>query len=326
MTLTERLIAEPFDDELRLVIADAMQQAGDPQGELAILQSRPIDTPELVTRQAELVQQVLGIGEPLDLADEKQILGVTWHLGWLRRARLQLVNFDEAPVSAHAHLERLLASPASRLLEQFELVVDTLWTRDVLVEEYLDRLIARGPYPAMRILAIGGFVTDGWPDRDISAVYVANRHSPDGDAAISQLVRMCPRLEELRVEGNVFELGPVELPQLRVLELRTSSLGKAALGGLERSRLPALERLVLWFGSCEYGHGDPCEASDVLRFVRTLRGPLRHLALANLPCADEVVDALVDAELPVLARLEHLDLSLGTLSRVDALIALRPQL
>jgi hypothetical protein len=115
-----------------------------------------------------------------------------------------------------------------------------------------------------------------------------------------------------------------------VFEICTSSLGTTSLEALDATTWPALERLVLWFGDCEYGGGDPCVADDVAAFVRNLEGKcpqLHHLALANSMCIDGILDEL--AATPPRALFERLtgfDVSLGTLGGVDALIALRPML
>lgn len=315
------LLESPFDDELRLVVADAMQQAGNPQGELAILQSRSLDDPAIRTRHDELVHQILPVAAPFS-DDPDQILAVAWHLGWIHRARLQLTSWNEAATAPMQHLEALLASPASRLIEHLELRVGTRWSREAIVEDYLMKLIEHAPYPALRTIEIGCAIVDSHPERDISAVYICNH---PGWVAWSRFANLCPRLEVLRVAGNVFEMGPLALPELRELAIRTSSFGQIALAGFDRSTLPALERCTVWFGDCGHGAIDQCEPADIIGLVHHLDEHcprLQHLALANLPCADGVIDALPAAGL--LGRLVSLDLSLGTLASVDSLVALRP--
>lgn len=309
----ERLLEHPFDDELRLVVADAMQQAGDPRGELAILQSRSLDDPAIRARHDELVDQLLPIPDP-------QVLGVSWHLGWIRRACLSLTARTTSSGTPMEYLAMLLASPAAGLIEELELSAGAGGPRSLMVEDYLMKLIEHAAFPALRTFEIGCAT-----EREISAVYICNH---PGWVAWSRFANLCPRLEVLRVAGNVFEMGPLAGPELRELAIRTSSFGQIALAGFEESTLPALERCTLWFGECGYGAVDACEPADVVRLLRKLDAEcpdLRHLALANSPCADGLVDA-IPATLGLLDRLESLDLSLGTLADAGALVALRPQL
>ena len=134
----------------------------------------------------------------------------------------------------------------------------------------------------------------------------------------------------MRLHGNVAQIGDLVLPRARVVEVCTSALGKEALDGLARATWPALDRLVLWFGDCEYGYADPCDPDEVARFVRTLASAcphLTHLAVANSPWTDEILEDLA-ASPPeaLLARLTGFDVSLGTLgpAGVDALVRMRP--
>ena len=335
--LFEALWANPFDDEHRLVVADALQQIGDPQGELAILQHRRADN--LRVRERELIAQIAGDVAWLDRASDTQVIGLLWHLGWIRRARLQLHGGEmtgDYEQAFTARAERLFATRAAKLVEHLELSVTRHWTRNVLFEDLIVMLIAHGPYPALRVLEIGGFIKSldeegTYSTRDLSAVYITNKTWPDG-ARICVLMAMCPRLEEVRLQGNVANLGAIDLPSLRVFELCTSSLGSKALASLAAANWPALERLVLWFGDCEYGGGDPCTADEVARFVVELETKcpaLRHLAIANSPCTDAIVYQLA-AEPPreLFGRLTGLDLSLGTLTTPGAhvLAGMRPWL
>lgn len=194
------LLASPFDDELRLVYADQQQHAGDPRGELAVVQDRlrrdPADA-ALRAREDQLLAEHAGalLGPlagkcgRLDEGDEDQSLGVTWHLGFIRRARLQLTR--------HRHHETprlfdaLIQLPSAALIEHLELRVRFLWERHVKFDEYVGKLIARGPRPAMRVLEIGGCIdfAPSWggrgyacKERDISAVYLGEVGRPRGRA------------------------------------------------------------------------------------------------------------------------------------------------
>jgi hypothetical protein len=319
------LRANPFDDELRLVVADLMQRDGDPQGELAIVQAllRREPSEELRAREAVLIRQVADV-PALDVPHRDQILGVTWRLGWIERIRLQATGWPQREAEVGARFDGILGMRAARLVEHIELAIGH-WKRDVIFEDHLAKLVEHGPRPALRTLAVTGAI-----ERDISAVYITNRHLAFGEAIVGAVSRLCPNLEELRLHGNVAQIGDLVLPRARIVEVCTSSLGKAALDGLARATWPALERLVLWFGDCEYGYGDPCDPDEVARFVRELatRCPrLTHLAIANSPWADEILEDLAAAPPEALfSRLTDFDVSLGTLgpTGAGALVRLRP--
>jgi hypothetical protein len=330
------LSEHPFDDELRLVIADQLQRSGDPQGELAIVQQRLRSTPtaELHAREAELIRQVADF-PAIDRDDCEQIVGVTWRLGWIERLRLQATGWYEREAEVGVQLGAVLATRAARLIEHVELAIGR-WKREVIFEEYLVQLVEAGPHVALRTLETCDVVEFGEgvePSvlRDISAVYITNRHYDAANAVVGALSRQCPNLEEVRLRGNVAQIGDLVLPRARVFEVCTSALGKEALDGLARATWPMLERLVLWFGDGEYGYGDPCDPDEVARFVRELAGRcphLGHLAIANSPWIDEILEDLAAAPPATLARLTGLDVSLGTLGPAGAaaLVRLRPAL
>lgn len=81
------------------------------------------------------------------------------------------------------------------------------------------------------------------------------------------------------------------------------------------SDFPALEYLELWLGSENYG-GDTTVA-DLEPILSGERLPaLRHLGLQNSEIQDEVAAAVASA--PVVARLESLAQSMGTLTDMGA--------
>jgi hypothetical protein len=55
-------------------------------------------------------------------------------------------------------------------------------------------------------------------------------------------------VEDLRLHSRSMDLGRIELPSLRALELVTRGLTRANLASLHAARWPHLEKLVLWIG------------------------------------------------------------------------------
>ncbi|MEW2544457.1 STM4015 family protein [Streptomyces sp. NPDC047002] len=141
---------------------------------------------------------------------------------------------------------------------------------------------------------------------------------------VAPLLRAFPALEEFGVRGGQ-ELGfdPVDHASLRALRIETGGLDGAVVRGIGASTLPALERLDLWLGVEDYG--GTTTVADLAPFLSGERFPaLRHLALHNSELQDEIAVACASA--PVVARLETLDLSMGTLgdTGAEALLAGRP--
>lgn len=129
---------------------------------------------------------------------------------------------------------------------------------------------------------------------------------------ISPLLDAFPALEVLYVRGGQgLELTPVAHTALRKLVVETGGLDAEFVAHLARSTFPALTHLELWLG--EEGYGCTTTSEDLAPILAGERFPaLRHLGLRNAEDQDDIAKAL--AEAPVLAQLEELDLSLGTLS------------
>ncbi|MCF3964165.1 STM4015 family protein [Streptomyces fuscigenes] len=133
---------------------------------------------------------------------------------------------------------------------------------------------------------------------------------------VAPLLQAFPRLEVFGARGGQdLEFAPVEHASLRTLVLETGGLDASVVRGIAASTLPALERLDLWLG-VEY-YGGTVEVADLAPFLSGEGLPaLRHLALHNSELQDEI--AMACASAPVVARLETLDLSMGTLGDAGA--------
>ncbi|MFI6079944.1 STM4015 family protein [Streptomyces sp. NPDC051217] len=147
---------------------------------------------------------------------------------------------------------------------------------------------------------------------------------------ITPAVEAFPLLEEFGVRGcgdtyrdGDLRLRPVKHDRLRVLRFESGGLPGAVVRAVGASELPALEHLELWLGVDEYGGNatvaDLAPLLDGGRFPR-----LRHLGLQNSEIQDEIAGAVAAA--PVVAGLESLALSMGTLTDAgaEALLAGQP--
>ncbi|MFE4664737.1 STM4015 family protein [Streptomyces sp. NPDC056716] len=147
---------------------------------------------------------------------------------------------------------------------------------------------------------------------------------------ITPVLERFPLLEELGVRGGDSQglgeesllLRPVRHEALRVLRFESGGLPAPVVRAVGACELPALERLELWLGESHYG-GDTTVA-DLAPLLAGGRFPaLRHLGLQDSEVQDEIAAAVAAA--PVVAQLESLSLSMGTLGDTGADALLRGQ-
>ena len=166
-------------------------------------------------------------------------------------------------------------------------------------------------FPALRALFLGDVTEDECP---ISLI----RHGDVGVVATS-----FPGLEEYWIRGSAeMKVPPLAWRSLRRLTIESGGLPSTVVRNVAASALPLLEHLELWLGS--EGSGGDATMADLRPVLDGQAFPLlRRLGLRNAGIADEVAAALAKA--PVAARLEELDLSLGTLGDEGVLALLRGQ-
>ncbi|MFI9572613.1 STM4015 family protein [Microbispora rosea] len=133
---------------------------------------------------------------------------------------------------------------------------------------------------------------------------------------VTPLLEAFPWLARLEVRGGTgLELRPVRHESLRMLRFETGGLPADVVRAIGASDLPALEHLDLWLGEENYG-GDTTVA-DLAPILSGERLPaLRHLGLQDSEIQDEIAAAVASA--PVVAWLESLALSMGTLTDAGA--------
>lgn len=178
----------------------------------------------------------------------------------------------------------------------------------------IEQLVRLAPaLPALRALFVGDLTSE---ECEVSWMKV-------GD--VSQLLEAYPELEVFGARGGEdFRFSPVKHPRLRELVVHSGGLSGEFVQAVLDSDLPSLEKLELWLGDEEYGgdttveHLAPLLAGD--RFPA-----LRSLGLCNSEIADDLAEALAQDTAAVVARLERLDLSNGTLGERGAAALLAGQ-
>ncbi|HET9380619.1 MAG TPA: STM4015 family protein [Streptomyces sp.] len=215
-----------------------------------------------------------------------------------------------------------------------EMAFPDLW------ESFLDRV----PSEEVRALVVGPWWYDEYTDLrpaleriladaerfpQLRALFLADVIGEECEISWLQLTDVTPvleafpLLEEFGVRGGdsqglgeePLSLRPVRHEALRVLRFESGGLPGQVVRSVSACELPALERLELWLGVSQYG-GDATVA-DLAPLLSGGRFPaLRHLGLCNSELQDEIAAAVASA--PVVAQLESLDLSMGTLTDTGA--------
>ncbi|MEU8523014.1 STM4015 family protein [Streptomyces sp. NBC_01216] len=211
--------------------------------------------------------------------------------------------------------------------------------------EIFDRFLARVDVSRVRALVVGGWdeayedssadiVTSlvGAGDRltALDALFLGDMTGEDCEISwiqqtdVTPLLAAYPRLREFGVRGGSGLLFPsVRHSGLRTLVVESGGLGAEVVRGIAGSDLPALENLELWLGTDQYG-GDSTPADLEPLLAGTGFPALRRLALRDSDVQDAIAAAV--AASPVVSRIAHLDLSMGTLTDegAAALLAGRP--
>jgi hypothetical protein len=169
-------------------------------------------------------------------------------------------------------------------------------------EEVVQLLVsAQAKLPNLRGIFIGDIVTE---ENEVSWIVQSD---------VSPLLVAFPKLEHLRLRGTS-ELslgGRLAHDDLKSLTIETGGLPPRLFEEVLASQVPALESLELWLGTTGYGGDVTLDGLKPL-LSGNLFPALKHLGLRDSEIVDGIAAALASA--PIAARLESLDLSLGTLS------------
>ncbi len=306
--LESAIRANRADPAPYLVYADWLQAQGNPLGELIVLQHQ-LERAEDATQRSRADELERGFELPAaELATFGSRHGM-W--SWLRLENNK--DWMDGKFDAVALAQRLFGQPMCRVLEELRIGI-LRWD-----ENYED-------VPA--VLAEAG--KHAW------ARHVTRLHLGDVDSGIDMahhvigdvgalITEHFPSLVWLKLhsgeqsyntELETFGVGGLALPALRELVIESCSFSKARTEALLGAKLPKLERLELWFGS-EDQQADT-EIDDLTPLLAGTTFPaLRHLGLRNAEFADDLARTVPRST--IAARLESLDLSMGTMSDEAAL-------
>jgi len=314
--LEAAILEDPDNAEAYLVYADWLQTAGDPRGELIALQHQLSQDPgnKKLQKAVDNLLEQHGVhfvpkmlGEMLAKEKPKKkdwayykletgFCAVDWQYGYLRSVVLARADEDD-PYSLEELIAELFAHPSARFLQELRIgalgIADEYHYGDVV-----DALVKAKP-TSLRSLRLADFQME---DSELSWSYLTN---------VGKLYKVLPRLEHLAFRGGSMTLGTIDLPHLKSFRVETGGLETANIKSIVSAKWPNLESLHLYFGDENYGAG-----GDVKKIAPILAGQglpqLRHLGLMNADFTDNICKALPGAK--ILAQLETLDLSMGTMS------------
>ncbi len=309
--------ADPYDREAYSVLADWLQEQGDPRGELIALQLAGKDkaAKALIAKQAAYF---LGpLAEHQKTYDGEDTDAFTWRFGYIHALRLSHDHYgnEEWQGSLGAVLDLVLRHPSGRFLTEITFVFNNDPNENDL-QDLIDILAKRAP-KTIRKLHFGDFGYCGPSDKTATGNTEISWYAI-GD--LSKLWKAVPKLQRLITQCGSSEstisktgltLGTLNLPELRHAEFRTGGLERRNAKAIHAAKLPMIEHLDIWYGNHSYG-GD-CTAKDVQTLLaRTDLLRLRHLGLRNAQFTDDLIELLAKSKLT--KQLTELDLSMGCLT------------
>lgn len=189
--LVEELVSRPDDVELRLVISDRLQDAGDPRGELMAVQcalaaaASGEDRERLRDREAALLAHVPAGLDPAELQLE-------WRLGFVLAATV----LDRA----RAVVPALLAHPAARLIEELTIAAEP----DELAEVGAALMARPRPSLLRRVEAGAPSANRRWVEV-VEAAYVAPLAAAAPDLVVRPMAHVAQVAFEAEIEGDTAE-------------------------------------------------------------------------------------------------------------------------
>lgn len=127
-----------------------------------------------------------------------------------------------------------------------------------------------------------------------------------------KLFEAMPQLEKLTIKGSTgLELGKVNAPNLRSLEIICGGLPKEVIQSVRDANLPALEELRLYIGVDDYGFDGSIK--DIKELLEKSNFPkLEILGLCDSQIQDEICEAVLASK--YMKQMKRLELSMGSLT------------
>lgn len=287
-----------------LVYVDWLQTQGDVRGELF---SRAGDRKDF-QRFVEAHQDAIFGDVAPHLETRRPEVELEWRRGFVDTLMLR-ANDYEGDTRLSDLARRALALPVTVFLRELTLRIG-VYQQGQDFTGALEALVASGRAGALEALTLEhdpADLDDDW------------QHEVRWPAwgSLQPLSGAAPRLQALSVEGTHGEVGPLELPALRRLKLVGHTLTAPNLEHLRRSKLPALERLVLEPRSLALG------LAEALGALVSGDGfpALKQLSIERAPAVGEALPGLLYGAL--LPRLQRLSLRHCELNETDVRLLMK---
>lgn len=205
-------------------------------------------------------------------------------------------------------LAMVLDLPQAKGIQKINIGYIEEWDGDDTYEEAISVIAARGPMENLKDLFVGDFTQD---QTEISWVDLGN---------VAALFSAAPNLTDVKLRGAGIDLASLAHDDLETLTIETGGLPGETMAAIGDAKLPKLKDLEVWFGDEEYGFDGQFQTLMNL-LEGNDRPQLKRLALKNADFTDDIVPMLVRGD--VMAQLEHLDLSMGTLTDAGAQVLIQ---
>ena len=214
----------------------------------------------------------------------------------------------EADIDSDAVLAGLLAKPGAGHLRRLELGLWGVLGEDNVYGEALGLLSRATNLGTLERLVVGDYIRGD--EMEISWTEI-------GD--FGPVWKAVPALRHLRIQGGGIGLGTAVHERLEELVIESGGLDASAVRAIAAGSFPELRKLIVWFGSADYGANTSIE--DFRPFFSS-KGydALTDLHLENAEISNELAEELATSQVP--PRLEGLSFALGTLTDrgVEALV------
>jgi uncharacterized protein (TIGR02996 family) len=246
-----------------------------------------------------------GLAKLMKAEDFEQVTTLEWKYGFVVGVRVAAPEFEWEGSGPDTILRALIKSPVARFLQSIRIGLIVWQGDDDGFDKGIDAVSKSGPLPSVRELFVGDF--EFGDETEISWTDAGS---------VEPALLVMPNLRSLHVRGGGIDLGKVlEHDKLESLLVETGGLPGDAVKAIGKCKLPSLTKMEVWFGQSNYGAGGNIKQLAPL-FTGEGVPKLRHLGLMNAEFQDDIAIAL--AKSPLLAQLETVDLSMGTLKDVGA--------
>lgn len=314
--LEAAILANPNDREAYAVLADWLQEQGDPRGELISLQLGYKDkqAKQLIDKHAEYFLGPLEAHQKVydeglsnsssalrTSAQEKewqktQQQAFLWRNGFIYRVRLSHDSYSVEDFEGDLAeiLTQVFEHPSGRFVVELAFHSNGDPNEDDL-QSLIDVIGKKAP-PTIRKITFGDNIDQ------ISWHHTGN---------LAKMWKGVPNLQVLDIETGEFEVGKMVAPNLEKARFITGGLSKSCGKNIATAEMPKIRHLEIYYGDDDYG-GD-CSIKEVKPLLeRTDLKNLEYLGLKNSMFANEIAKHVGGSK--IVKGLKTLDLSLGTMT------------